>query len=88
MEIDFDSPEHLLGVFTENELYNKIVAIRDGKFSDEEERIKKVIQEFEETLPPYLKEVKNIHDLIMRKIEETDRNIQRNKARRAEREER
>ena len=63
---------HQLSVLIENELYCRIVAIRDGKFPNEADMIAETIQSYIASLPNHMKQVPNLYDFIQKKIQVTD----------------
>ena len=92
MEENQEELKNQLSVLIENELYCRIVAIRDGKFPNEAEMIEEIIQSYIVSLPNHMKQMPNLYGFIKRKIhsmdeinkqikkmrEEHDRNRQKN----------
>lgn len=65
--------EHYLAILVELDLYEIIRAIRGGKFPNEVEMIKQAINNFEKKLPEGCSQIPNVHEFIMQKIEEIDK---------------
>ena len=92
MEESQEELKHQLSVLIENELYRRIVAIRDAKFPNETEMISETVQSYIASLPNHMRQVPNLYGFIRKKIqsmdeinkqvkkmrEEHDRNRQRN----------
>lgn len=72
MEENQEELKHQLSVLIENELYCRIVAIRDGKFPNEAEMIEEIIQSYIVSLPNHMKQMPNLYGFIQKKIQVTD----------------
>ena len=92
MEENQEELKRQLSVLIENELYYRIVAIRDEKFPNEAEMIEEIIQSYIVSLPSHMKQIPHLYSYIKNKLlsmdemnkqikkmrKEHDRNVQKN----------
>ena len=65
--------ERRLNALIDLELYKIIVAIRDGKFPNEEEMINETIQSYISKLPNDFKQIPNLDEFVKRKLRRADK---------------